>query len=65
MEYNPEFEDFFDYVGRTRSLPSRESANIIQQLVNVVYYLTLQIVDSIIPFLVYSLSNDTSSVTVC
>ena len=45
MEYNPGFEDLFNYVERTRSLPSRESANIIRQLVNVVYYLTLQNVD--------------------
>ena len=45
MEYNPGFEDLFNYVDRTISLSSRDSANIIRQLVNVVYYLTLQNID--------------------
>jgi serine/threonine protein kinase len=45
MEYNLGFEDLFDYVDRNRSLPTRESADIIRQLVKVVYYLTLQNID--------------------
>ena len=45
MEYNPGFVDLFDHVDKNRSLPSKESANIIRQLVNVVYYLTLQNID--------------------
>ena len=45
MEYNPGFVDLFDHVDKNRSLPSKESANIIRQLVNVVYYLTLQKID--------------------
>ena len=45
MEYNPEYQDLFDYIDKNRALPSRDSANIIRQLVNVVYYLTLEDVD--------------------
>ena len=45
MEYNPGFEDLFEHVDKSRSLPSRDSAIIIRQLVNVVYYLTLQNID--------------------
>ena len=45
MEYDSGFEDLFDYVDKNRSLSSRDSANIIRQLVKVVYYLTLQNVD--------------------
>ena len=45
MEYTSGFVDLFDYMDQNRSLSSRDSANIIRQLVNVVYYLTLQNVD--------------------
>ena len=45
MEYDPGFVDLFNYIDIMVSLSSRDSANIIRQLVNVVYYLTLQNVD--------------------
>ena len=45
MEYDPGFEDLFNHVDKNISLSSRDSANIIRQLVKVVYYLTLQNVD--------------------
>ncbi|KAL5264221.1 hypothetical protein ACHWQZ_G005341 [Mnemiopsis leidyi] len=45
MEYNPGYQDLFDYIDKNRALSSRDSANIIRQLVNVVYYLTLENVD--------------------
>ena len=45
MEYLPGFEDLFMHIDKHRALSSRDSANIIRQLVKVVYYLTLQNID--------------------
>ena len=45
MEYEAGFHDLFDYVDRNGALSDQESSRIIKQLVNVVYYLTLQDVD--------------------
>ena len=45
MDYDANFVDLFDYVDRKGVLTNEESALIIRQLVDVVYYLTLQNVD--------------------
>ena len=45
MEYDPNFVDLFDYINHKTRLSNKESATIIKQLVNVVYYLSLENVD--------------------
>ena len=45
MEYDPNFVDLFDYMNHKRRLSNKESATIIKQLVNVVYYLSQENVD--------------------
>ena len=45
MEYDPNFADLFDFINHKRRLSNKESATIIRQLVNVVYYLSLENVD--------------------
>ena len=45
MEYEPEFEDLFNHIDRVGSLSSTDAANLIRQLVQVVYYLTRNNID--------------------
>ena len=45
MEYDPDFVDLFDFMNHKKKLSNNKSATIIKQLVNVVYYLSLENVD--------------------
>ena len=45
MEYYPGFVDLFSHIEYQEVIDDREAANIIRQLVNAVYYLTLQNID--------------------
>jgi len=45
MEYEPDFKDLFNHIDKVGALSSADAANLIRQLVQVVYYLTLQNID--------------------